>query len=160
MSPAKLNVERLRAGLRLGPYQILDRAGAGGMGEVYRALDQRLGRTVAIKIVRSDFALAHERFVREAKAIGGLNHPNICTLYDVGEVDGLGFLVMHAWRRYWPAVAVTVAYGVLDELHQQFVPGRFPSGYDALADTVGALLGAAALVYFTRLSRRRHGDPA
>jgi serine/threonine protein kinase len=71
----------LAAGDRLGPYEIVAAIGAGGMGEVYRARDTRLGRTVAIKICREQF---NERFEREAQAIAALNHPNICALYDVG----------------------------------------------------------------------------
>jgi Tol biopolymer transport system component/predicted Ser/Thr protein kinase len=71
----------LTAGDKLGPYEILAAIGAGGMGEVYRARDTRLGRTVAIKICKEQFT---ERFEREARAIAALNHPNICALYDVG----------------------------------------------------------------------------
>ena len=71
----------LAAGSKLGPYEILSPIGAGGMGEVYRALDPRLGREVAIKVSAAQFT---ERFEREARAIAALNHPNICTLYDVG----------------------------------------------------------------------------
>jgi Tol biopolymer transport system component/predicted Ser/Thr protein kinase len=71
----------LAAGARLGPYEILAMLGAGGMGEVYRARDTRLGRDVAIKISADQFS---ERFDREARAIAALNHPNICQLYDVG----------------------------------------------------------------------------
>ena len=71
----------LDAGTRLGPYQILGAIGAGGMGEVYRASDTRLGREVAIKVSSEQFT---ERFEREARAISALNHPHICTLYDVG----------------------------------------------------------------------------
>jgi serine/threonine protein kinase len=71
----------LSVGERLGPYQIVAPIGAGGMGEVYRARDARLGRDVAIKVSRENFS---ERFEREARAIAALNHPNICTLYDVG----------------------------------------------------------------------------
>src|SRR5580765_192684 len=69
------------AGDRLGPYEILARIGAGGMGEVYQARDTRLGRMVAVKISAEQFS---ERFEREARAIAALNHPYICTLYDVG----------------------------------------------------------------------------
>src|SRR6267143_2070184 len=72
---------QLTAGARLGPYEIQTLLGAGGMGEVYRAHDTRLGRTVAIKVSRERFS---DRFQREARAIANLNHPNICTLYDVG----------------------------------------------------------------------------
>src|SRR5215471_16377997 len=71
----------LSAGDKLGPYEILAAIGAGGMGEVYKARDTRLGRTVAVKISSRKFS---ERFDREARAVAALNHPNICTLYDVG----------------------------------------------------------------------------
>src|SRR5579864_3614082 len=71
----------LTAGQRLGPYEIDAPIGAGGMGEVYRARDTRLDRIVAIKISQERFS---ERFEREARAVAALNHPNICTLYDVG----------------------------------------------------------------------------
>lgn len=76
----------LAAGTRLGPYEIVGPLGAGGMGEVYRAKDSRLNRTVAVKIL-SDASAAdadrRERFEREAKAISALEHPNICALYNV-----------------------------------------------------------------------------
>lgn len=81
----------LAPGTRLGPYEIAAPIGAGGMGKVYRALDTRLGRTVAIKTINGPFS---ERFEREARAISALNHPHICTLHDVGTHDGAGFLVM------------------------------------------------------------------
>src|SRR5215467_6311094 len=71
----------LAAGTKLGPYEILSAIGAGGMGEVYRALDPRMGREVAIKISADRFS---ERFDREVRAVAALNHPNICTLHDVG----------------------------------------------------------------------------
>src|SRR6266576_43325 len=77
----------LNAGERLGPYEILERIGAGGMGEVYRARDTRLNRDVAIKVSSSQFT---ERFELEARAVAALNHPHICQLYDVGP----DFLVM------------------------------------------------------------------
>ena len=76
----------LSTGTSLGPYEILAPVGAGGMGEVYRARDTRLGRMVAIKVSREQFS---GRFGREARAIAALNHPNICTLHDVGpDVQG------------------------------------------------------------------------
>ncbi|HWJ20591.1 MAG TPA: protein kinase, partial [Geobacterales bacterium] len=84
-------------GTKLGRYEILSPLGAGGMGEVYRARDTRLERTVAIKILASRLCAepeAKERFEREAKAISSLNHPNICRLYDVGEQNEINFLVM------------------------------------------------------------------
>jgi len=87
----------LTPGSKLGPYEILSAIGAGGMGEVYRAKDTRLDRTVAVKILLghvADRTDARERFEREARAVSSLNHPNICTLYDVGTHDGLAYLVM------------------------------------------------------------------
>jgi eukaryotic-like serine/threonine-protein kinase len=87
----------LTAGSKLGPYEIQSPLGAGGMGEVYRACDTRLDRSVAIKILPehlSDNAEARQRFEREARAISSLNHPNICTLHDIGHQDGIDFLVM------------------------------------------------------------------
>ena len=87
----------LTSGNKLGPYEIVAALGAGGMGEVYRARDTRLDRAVAIKILPthlSDNPEAKQRFEREARAISSLNHPNICTLYDVGHQDGSDFLVM------------------------------------------------------------------
>jgi len=84
-------------GVRLGPYAIQALAGAGGMGEVYRAIDTRLDRTVAIKVLPAPVAdrpTRRQRLERETRAISRMNHPHICTLYDVGEYDGLPFLVM------------------------------------------------------------------
>ena len=85
------------AGKRLGPYEILSAIGAGGMGEVYRAKDSRLNRIVAIKVLSphlADSSEMRERFEREARTIASLNHPHICTLYDVGHQDGTDYLVM------------------------------------------------------------------
>ena len=87
----------LTSGTKLGPYEIVSPLGSGGMGEVYRAKDTRLDRTVAVKILAShlsDNPDAKQRFDREARAISSLNHPNICTLHDVGRQDGIDFLVM------------------------------------------------------------------
>ncbi|MGH9532396.1 MAG: serine/threonine-protein kinase, partial [Terriglobales bacterium] len=87
----------LTAGTKLGPYEILDPLGAGGMGEVYKARDSRLERTVAIKVLPSHLSSnpdLKQRFVREARAISSLQHPHICTLHDVGSQDGVDFLVM------------------------------------------------------------------
>jgi serine/threonine protein kinase len=84
-------------GSRLGPYEILAPLGAGGMGEVWRAKDTRLDREVAIKILPESFAQNEQfraRFEREAKTISSLNHPNICTLHDVGHEGGTHYLVM------------------------------------------------------------------
>jgi Tol biopolymer transport system component len=87
----------LTSGTKLGPYEIRSPLGAGGMGEVYRALDMRLGRDVAIKVLPSHLSSDPNlkmRLEREARAISSLNHPNICTLHDVGSQDGIDFLVM------------------------------------------------------------------
>ena len=87
----------LAAGTTLGPYQILAPLGAGGMGEVYRAHDSRLGRDVAIKVLAPHLAATPEvraRFEREARTISQLNHPHICTLHDIGHQDGTDYLVM------------------------------------------------------------------
>jgi serine/threonine protein kinase/Tol biopolymer transport system component len=87
----------LTAGTRLGPYEIESPLGAGGMGEVYRARDTRLGRDVAIKILPAQLStdpVRKQRFEREAKTISSLNHPHICVLHDVGSQDGIDYLVM------------------------------------------------------------------
>jgi Tol biopolymer transport system component len=87
----------LSAGSRLGPYEVLSAVGAGGMGEVYKAKDTRLDRTVAIKVLPAHLSKSEEvrqRFEREAKAISQLSHPHICALYDVGSQDGVEYLVM------------------------------------------------------------------
>lgn len=95
----------LAAGARLGPYEILSVVGAGGMGQVYKARDTRLGRTVAIKITNEEFS---NRFEHEARAIAALNHPHVCTLYDIGPnylvtefVDGE---TLAAWLKHAPSI--------------------------------------------------------
>ena len=87
----------LAVGTRLGPYELQALLGAGGMGEVYRARDTRLNRTVAVKVIlhsQSSDPMRRKRFEREAYAIAALQHPNICTLHDVGQQDGVDYLVM------------------------------------------------------------------
>ena len=87
----------LSPGHRLGPYEIVSPLGAGGMGEVYRARDTRLGRDVAIKVLPQHLSSNSEvraRFEREAKTVSSLNHPNICTLFDVGRDADVDYLVM------------------------------------------------------------------
>ena len=87
----------LTSGSKLGPYEIQSPLGAGGMGEVYRARDSRLGRDVAIKVLPDHLSTnleLRQRMEREARAISSLNHPNICTLHDIGSQDGINFLVM------------------------------------------------------------------
>ena len=96
----------LKSGTKLGPYEIASPLGAGGMGEVHRSRDTRLDRVVAIKILPSHLSSdseAQQRFEREARAISSLNHPNICTLYDVGRQDGTEYLVMEFLEGETPA---------------------------------------------------------
>ena len=131
----------LSSGIRLGPYEVIAPLGAGGMGEVYRARDTRLDRTVAIKILpahlSNDSTLRH-RFEHEAKAISSLNHPHICALYDVGHQDGTDFLVMEYLEGETVAkllekgplpLAQVLKYGVaiadaLDKAHRQGIVHR------------------------------------
>ena len=94
----------LAPGTRLGPYEIQTPLGAGGMGEVYRARDTRLDRTVAIKILLPHLAESPEfraRFDREARAISRLNHPHICTLHDIGETPGENGTPIGIWSWSW-----------------------------------------------------------
>ena len=84
-------------GRQLGSYKIVSLLGVGGMGEVYRARDSRLDRTIALKILPAEVASDQERmrrFVREAKAASALNHPNVATIYDFGECEGMSFIAM------------------------------------------------------------------
>jgi len=94
----------LSPGTKLGPYEILAPIGAGGMGEVYRARDPRVGRDVAIKVSTEQFS---ERFEREARAVAALNHPNIATLYDVGP----NYLVMELVEG--PTLAERIEHGAI-----------------------------------------------
>jgi eukaryotic-like serine/threonine-protein kinase len=106
----------MQAGTRLGPYEIVAAIAAGGMGEVYRARDERLARDVAIKLLvahSSDSTGARERFKREAQAVATLQHPNICTIYDVGETaDGQVFIVMELLQGQ--TLQQRIAHGPLD----------------------------------------------
>ncbi len=91
------DMARSMLGRQIGAYKIVSLLGAGGMGEVYRATDTRLNRTVAVKVLSSHLSLRpdlRKRFEREAKAISNLNHPHICTLYDIGQAEGFDYLVM------------------------------------------------------------------
>jgi serine/threonine protein kinase len=87
----------LTAGNRLGSYEILASIGAGGMGEVYKARDLKLGRDVAIKVLKEELASDPERlrrFEQEARAASALDHPSIVTIHDISEIDGVHFIVM------------------------------------------------------------------
>jgi eukaryotic-like serine/threonine-protein kinase len=86
----------LTSGTKLGPYEIIAPIGAGGMGEVYRARDTRLGREVALKVLPESFSRDADRlrrFEQEARAVAALNHPNILAIHDIGEQDGSPFIV-------------------------------------------------------------------
>lgn len=88
---------RVAAGSRLGPYEIISRVGAGGMGEVWRARDSRIARDVAIKVLPESFAAGDDRlrrFEQEARAAGALNHPGLVTIFDVGNLEGSPYIVM------------------------------------------------------------------
>src|SRR6266705_38502 len=131
----------ISSGSRLGPYEVLTSLGAGGMGEVYKAKDTRLERTVAIKVLPSHLSSSEEvrqRFEREAKTISSLSHPHICALYDVGNQDGVEYLVMEflegetlADRLLKGALPLeqTLRYGIeiadaLDKAHRQGIVHR------------------------------------
>src|SRR6266702_2644778 len=131
----------IAAGSRLGPYEILSPLGAGGMGEVYKARDTRLERTVAVKVLPAHLSLSAEsrqRFEREAKTISQLSHPHICAIYDVGSHEGTAYLVMELLEGETLAarlargplpLAQTLRYGAemadaLSEAHRQGIVHR------------------------------------
>jgi predicted ATPase/serine/threonine protein kinase len=96
-SPAPGNIRVLKSGVKLGPYEIVALLGAGGMGQVYQAHDSKLSRKVAIKVLPVEPLADTEqlaRFQREARLLASLNHPNICTIHDIGDEDGVHFIVM------------------------------------------------------------------
>ena len=120
----------LAPGTRLGPYEILAPIGAGGMGEVYKATDTRLGRIVAVKVLASEFS---ERFELEARAISAVNHPNICALYDIGTHEGHSYLVLeylegkplHGPMRADDALRVAVQIAAaLEAAHRKLITHR------------------------------------
>ena len=149
----------LTSGTKLGPYEILAPLGAGGMGEVYRARDTRLDRTVAIKILPShlsDNPEAKHRFDREARVISSLNHPHICTLHDVGHQDGIDFLVMeylegesldHRLHKGPLSLKQALEYGLqiadaLEKAHRAGIVHRGPEAGEHRADGVrGEVVG-------------------
>src|SRR5262245_15950555 len=131
----------LTAGLKLGPYEIVSPLGAGGMGEVYRARDTRLDRTVAIKVLPAHFSQdlsRRQRLEREARIISSMSHPHICALYDIGRQDGVDYLVLEflegevladRLERGRMSPEQVVRYGIeiadaLDKAHRQGVTHR------------------------------------
>ncbi len=119
----------LLSGTRLGPYEVVRPLGAGGMGEVYAARDTRLDRTVAIKVLPREFSDddgRRARFEREAAAIASLSHPNICTLYDVGQQDGTMFLVME--RLEGPVLAARLGQGSMPRAEAIAIAGQIAEG--------------------------------
>jgi eukaryotic-like serine/threonine-protein kinase len=141
----------------LGPYALGSVLGAGGMGEVYKAIDTRLSRTVAVKLLSAAVVpttARRQRFEREARAVSALNHPNICTLYDVGEQDGIPFLVMEfidgeslaaRLQRGPPQVkeAVRIAAEIadaLDHAHRQHIVHRDLKPGNVMLSRTGAKL--------------------
>jgi len=115
----------LERGTRMGPYEIEISLGVGGMGEVYRARDTRLDRTVAIKVLPSHLSAdpaARQRFEREARAVSGLNHPNICTLHDIGHQDGVDYLVLEHLEGETLATRLALGPLPLDELLRIALP--------------------------------------
>ena len=162
----------LAAGARLGPYQVLGFIGAGAMGEVYKARDTRLDRTVAIKVLPDNVSRDPDRrarFEREAKSIAGLTHPNICTLHDVGEHAGSMFLVMELLdgetlahrleKRPLPIEqALTVATEIADALsaaHRHGIIHR-----DLKPSNVMLTKSGAKLLDFGLAKLAAHGDQA
>src|SRR5207247_5693658 len=107
----------MTAGTRLGPYEILTAIGAGGMGDVYKARDTRVGRVVAIKVSKEEWS---ERFEREARAVAALNHPHICQLYDVGP----NYLVMEPVEG--PTLADRIASGAIPLEQSLAIARRLP----------------------------------
>jgi Tol biopolymer transport system component/predicted Ser/Thr protein kinase len=161
----------LSPGTSLGPYQIDAPLGAGGMGEVYKATDTRLDRTVAIKVLPEHVAAdpdLKQRFEREAKTISSLNHPHICTLHDIGNQDGIDFLVMEyldgetlAQRLEKGALpldqALTIATEIadaLDKAHRQGIVHR-----DLKPGNIMLTKAGAKLLDFGLAKLRRPGTP-
>ena len=147
----------LSPGTSLGPYQIESPLGAGGMGEVYKARDTRLDRTVAIKVLPEHVAAdpdLKQRFEREARTVAALNHPHICTLFDIGQEGDTDFLVMEyldgetvAQRLEKGALpldqALTVAIEIadaLDKAHRQGIVHRDLKPGNIMLTTAGAKL--------------------
>jgi eukaryotic-like serine/threonine-protein kinase len=121
----------LNSETRLGPYEIVERLGAGGMGEVYKARDTRLDRTVAIKVLAAHLwqnPTVKKRFEREARAISRLSHPHICALYDIGEVDVDSIVRMIPKAAYFALPGGKIAYIVMEYLEGETLASRINRG--------------------------------
>ena len=146
----------LTPGTRLGPYEIVSLLGAGGMGEVYRARDSRLGRDVAIKALPA--SLAHDadrlaRFEREARLLASLNHPNIAAIYGLEEAGGQRYLVLEYVEGETLARRLEKGPPSLDEtLHVCRVTTSIGAMFTVVNATVGGII--IGLVYFSDLARR------
>jgi len=156
----------LTPGTKLGPYEIESPLGGGGMGEVYRARDTRLDRTVAVKVLSTRLADRpdlHKRFEREARTISKLSHPHICTLHDIGQQEGVDFLVMeylegetlgHRVERGPLPIEQTLKFGIeiaeaLEAAHRQGIIHRDLKPGNIMLTKAGAKLmdfGLAKLV--------------
>ena len=144
----------LTVGTQLGPYRIEERIGRGGMGEVFRATDTRLQRTVAIKTSLVQFT---ERFEREARAIAALNHPHIATLYDVGSSpEGLGYLVLEYVEG--PTLAELIHKGPMAPAEVQRIALMTAEAIEAAHDKGHCSPGPEAREYQT--GRRQCGEGA
>ena len=161
----------LDAGRQLGPYEIVSAIGAGGMGEVYKARDTRLDRTVAIKVLPEHVAAdpdLKQRFEREAKTISSLNHPHICTLHDIGNQDEIDFLVMEyldgktlAQRLEQGALPLDQALKIaieiadaLDKAHRQGIRHRDLKPGNIMPTTAGTVPCRAVCTDILHFSRR------
>jgi eukaryotic-like serine/threonine-protein kinase len=135
-TPALAQVSSLTAGTRLGPYEVIERIGVGGMGEVYRARDTRLGREVAIKTLPHDQLVddsRRRRFIKEARTASALNHPNIVTIHEIESVDGMDVIVMELVTGrplsdliragFSPAAAIRLAIPIADALARAHAAG-------------------------------------
>ena len=159
----------LLSGTKLGPYEIIAPIGAGGMGEVYKATDTRLDRVVAIKVLPEHLSSNVElkqRFEREARAVSSLNHPNICTLFDIGHEDGVDFMVMEyiegetlteRLQKGALPLGEALQHGIeiadaLDKAHRQGVVHR-----DVKPGNVMVTKPGLKLLDFGLASRLRHG---
>ena len=131
-------------GDKLGPYEILSPIGAGGMGEVYKARDTRLERSVAVKVLPEHIAKREDlrgRFEREARAVASLNHPNICTLFDIGQQDGASYMVMELMEGETLAARIAKGPIPLLRLHNR---NRRPS---VERTPIDALLGGVIMAH-------------